>query len=91
VGDSATLRVRSTARLPPPVPGRAPTAVGSPAGQVANVHRVASRSSGSSFLEGDGATSNQTQPPATADAGGADACAGSHARTAGPKQLCVVI
>jgi hypothetical protein len=31
VGDSATLRVRSAARLPPPVPGRAPTAVGSPA------------------------------------------------------------
>ncbi len=31
MGASATLRVRTTARLPPPVPGRSPTAAGSPA------------------------------------------------------------
>ena len=44
MGDSATLRVRSSARFPPPVPGKAPTAVGSPAAHTGDVHRVASSS-----------------------------------------------
>lgn len=91
MGDSATLRVRSTARLPPPVPGRAPTAVGSPAAHTGNVRTASQACRRMAFLEGDGAARSQTQPPAAADAGGTGARASSHARTAGPEELRVVI